>query len=60
MEYMLIDFFRVTAFNRFGKAEAFFDTPSFPEEHEMINFLLDHPECEAKIERVYKTKEVNK
>ena len=58
MGYILIDTFRVTAFSIFGKAEASFDTPSFPEEHMVINFLLDHPGCEAKVERVYSVKEI--
>lgn len=53
MTYTLKDFFRVTAFNVFGKAEAYFDTPSFPEDHELINFLLDNPNCRLKIERIY-------
>ncbi len=58
MEYMLIDFFRVTAFSKFGKVEASFETSTFPEEHDIINFLLDHPGCEAKVERIYRIKEV--
>lgn len=56
--YILVDMFRVTAFSKFGKAEASFEKPSFPEDHDVINFLLDHPGCEAKIERVYTVKEV--
>ena len=58
MDYILVDKFRVTAFSRFGKAEASFETLSFPEEHDIINFLLDHPECEAKVERIYNVKEI--
>lgn len=58
MDVMLIDFFRVTAFSKFGKAEASFETATFPEEHDMINFLLDNPGCEAKVERIYRVKEI--
>ena len=58
MKYVLADYFKVTAFSQFGKAEASFETVSFPEDYEIINFLLDHPGCEAKIERIYRVKEV--
>lgn len=58
MEYILIDKFRVTAFSMFGKAEDSFETSSFPEDHQLINFLLDHPGCEAKVERIYNIKEI--
>lgn len=58
MGYVLIDKFRVTAFSKFGKAEASFDTPSFPDDHTLINFLLDHPGCECEIKRVYSVKEI--
>lgn len=59
MKYVLVDTFRVTAFSRFGRAEASFETLVFPDEHDIINFLLDHPGCEAKIERIYNVKEIN-
>ena len=58
MEYVLTDKFRVSAFSSFGKVEGTFDTPSFPDDHTLINFLLDHPGCECEIKRVYSVKEI--
>jgi hypothetical protein len=55
MDYMLREKFRVTAFFQFGKAVASFESLSFPNDHDIINFLLDNPGCEAKVEKIYTT-----
>ena len=57
MTYQLKEMFRVTAFSQFGKAMAYFDTPSFPEDTEIIHLLLDYPNCHAEVKKIYTIQE---